>query len=193
MFWLVSIALGLRLPPLELLVWVLVVVVSIAVHELGHASAFAWFRYRSRIVLYGLGGLTIPSAGPNASSLDSWRRAVVSAAGPGAGFVLAACAFLMLPRVVSTTAGLPGALYYHLIWINLAWGALNLLPVWPLDGGQVARSVLTAMAGDNGHAAAAALSLITAMAGVVVAWRMGLPLASLFFAYFALMEWRRTF
>jgi Zn-dependent protease len=27
----------------------------------------------------------------------------------------------------------------HLIFINLLWGLVNLLPVWPLDGGQISR------------------------------------------------------
>mgnify|MGYP003575264485 FL=1 len=29
-----------------------------------------------------------------------------------------------------------------LLWVNLFWGIINLLPVYPLDGGNVARNVL---------------------------------------------------
>jgi len=29
-----------------------------------------------------------------------------------------------------------------LLWVNVFWGLINLLPVFPLDGGQVARNVL---------------------------------------------------
>jgi len=28
-------------------------------------------------------------------------------------------------------------LYSQLIWINMGWGVLNLLPIWRLDGGQL--------------------------------------------------------
>ncbi len=30
-----------------------------------------------------------------------------------------------------------------LLWVNIFWGLMNLLPVYPLDGGQVAREVMT--------------------------------------------------
>jgi Zn-dependent protease len=193
MFWAVSAVLGLRLPAVELLVWVAVVFASIVVHEMGHALAFALFRCRSRVVVYSLGGLTIPESTAGTGALRGWRSALVSASGPLAGFCLAGMTFVLLPLVVATSSGLSGALYYHLIWINLVWGAFNLLPVWPLDGGQVARSLLTAFAGDSGYAAATVLSLVTSGIGVVVTWQMGLPLAALFFAYFALAEWQRSF
>jgi Zn-dependent protease len=31
----------------------------------------------------------------------------------------------------------------NMLWVNIAWGIINLLPVYPLDGGRVAREVLT--------------------------------------------------
>ena len=30
-----------------------------------------------------------------------------------------------------------------MLWVNVAWGLINLLPVYPLYGGRVAREVLT--------------------------------------------------
>ena len=29
-----------------------------------------------------------------------------------------------------------------LLWVNVFWGLFNLLPVFPLDGGQVARNII---------------------------------------------------
>jgi stage IV sporulation protein FB len=29
-----------------------------------------------------------------------------------------------------------------LLWVNIFWGFINLLPVYPLDGGHIARNVL---------------------------------------------------
>ncbi len=192
MFWAVAVALGLRLPLLEHLIWVAVVFVSIMAHEMGHARALAHFRRPSRVVLYSFGGLTIP-VHDGSSALTGWRPGFVSACGPLAGLGLAAGTYLLLPLIGSTTAGATGALYYHLIWINLAWGAMNMLPIWPLDGGQLARSVLVHLAGDKGHAIAATLSLVTSGAMAVLTWQMGFPLAAVFFGYFAVMEWRRSF
>lgn len=33
--------------------------------------------------------------------------------------------------------------YFNLVQINLFWGLVNLLPVWPLDGGQISQIFLT--------------------------------------------------
>lgn len=191
MFWAVTIAFGLRLPPLEHLIWVVVVFVSIMVHEMGHALAMSVFRRPARVVLYSLGGLTIPE--PVGKPLSGWRPGFVSASGPVAGLALAAAAHLILPQLGSTNSGPLGALHYHLIWINLAWGALNMLPVWPLDGGQLARSLLVHLAGDRGYAISATLSLLTSGAAAVLSWQMGFPLAAVFFGYFAVTEWQRSF
>ena len=38
-----------------------------------------------------------------------------------------------------------------LVWINLAWAIINLLPIWPLDGGQMAREVFMGIAPSNGN------------------------------------------
>ncbi len=192
MFWAVAAALGLRLPLLEHLVWIGVVFVSVMAHEMGHALAMARFRRSSRVVLYSLGGLTIPVE-DGSDALVGWRPAVVAACGPLAGLMLAGLAFFVIPWIGSSSAGPLGALRYHLIWINLAWGLMNMLPIWPLDGGQLARAVLVHLAGDAGHAAAATLSLLASGAMAVVSWRIGYPLATLFFGYFAVMEWRRSF
>src|SRR5262249_18271358 len=46
--------------------------------------------------------------------------------------------------------------------INVFWALLNLLPVWPLDGGQIAREVAEAGLGPRGTAASLGLSLVVA-------------------------------
>ncbi len=33
--------------------------------------------------------------------------------------------------------------YWSMLWINIMWGLLNLLPIWPLDGGQITLTVLS--------------------------------------------------
>src|SRR5262245_31536533 len=89
MFWLVTVLLGLRTdgatPPAELLIWIVVVFVSILVHELGHAFAQRRYGGRPWITLYGMGGL--------AACDDCDRRTssqiLISLAGPAAGFLFA--------------------------------------------------------------------------------------------------------
>ena len=87
-FWIATLLLNgdglLRLGPEYLLIWIVVVFVSILVHELGHALAFRRFGADADIVLYAFGGLAIPTN----SIAGRGRRILVSLAGPIAGFVL---------------------------------------------------------------------------------------------------------
>ena len=54
------------------------------------------------------------------------------------------------------------ATYLFLAEINLFWGFLNLLPIWPLDGGQVSRDLLDWIIPGRGVRIALGLSLVTA-------------------------------
>ena len=48
-----------------------------------------------------------------------------------------------------------------LLWVNIFWGLINLLPVYPMDGGQVARNVLIQYDPMNGVRKSIWLSVIT--------------------------------
>jgi len=168
LFWLIAILLGYSSGNiLQILVWVLVVFISILVHELGHALAFRRYGLSSQIILHFAGGLTVPEStlwgsrwanvalGPN-------QNIFISLAGPGAGFLLAALVIagvLLLGGSIITTRLLgfipmPGfallpfggnllnMFVTALLWVNIFWGVINLLPVYPLDGGNVTRNVL---------------------------------------------------
>jgi stage IV sporulation protein FB len=168
LFWLIAVLLGYSSGnPLQILIWVLVVFISILVHELGHALAFRRYGLSSQIVLHFAGGLTIPEStlwgsrwanvalGPN-------QNIFISLAGPGAGFLLAALAiggvllaggsiittrllgFIPIPgfAVLPFGGNLLSLFVTALLWVNIFWGFINLLPVFPLDGGNVARNIL---------------------------------------------------
>ncbi|MCI0550422.1 MAG: hypothetical protein L0287_05670 [Anaerolineae bacterium] len=167
LFWLITLLLGASGDILLLPIWLLVIFVSLLVHELGHALAFRRYGQRSHIVLHFAGGLTIPEpvtwgSGLANVSLSPNQQIFISIAGPGAGFLLAG---LVIGIVILTggsvlttwllgilplplTAVLPfdsrilNLLVTLLLWVNIFWGLVNLMPVFPLDGGQVARNVL---------------------------------------------------
>lgn len=166
LFWLVGLLLGISAGSVtSILIWVAALFVSILIHELGHAVAFRVFGQPARVVLYHLGGLAIPGGSGSgwrgtSRSLTSWQQIAISLAGPGAGFLLAALVlagvaalggmvgfFTLFGMVPIPRAMLPGTSWIissaigALIWINVFWGLINLLPVFPLDGGQVARHV----------------------------------------------------
>jgi len=192
--------------------WVLCVFVSILVHELGHVVAGNIFGSRGHIVLFGFGGLAIGS-----SDLRSrWQRVVVYLAGPGAQFLLLGVIWLLVYRlellggpreqVIRLVERDPAMFAVWMLWaINLFWPILNLLPIWPLDGGQVSRELCEAAAPRNGRRYSLVLSMLTA--GVLAAhilmsqrgpglipwlndyFRTG-PLTAFFFILFAVQSYQ---
>lgn len=185
-FWLITLLLGARGDLLLLPVWVLVVFVSILVHELGHALAFRRLGQDSYIVLHLMGGLTIPRSvawggGWANVALSPRQEIFISLAGPGAGFLFAGLVILLivilggsvLPSLFLGFIPLPinavlpfGGQYVRLLfsillWVNFVWGLFNLLPVLPLDGGNVARNILLQYDPWDGVRKALWLSAIT--------------------------------
>ena len=177
-FWITVLMLGGELPPAHEAIWISVCFVSILLHELGHAAACRMFGDHAEIKLYAWGGLT----SWNSSFYGTMRQFVVSLAGPLAGFCLAGLALglalssgasirvghhLLIPvlAVLSKQATLtePGLWYTvlnDLLWVNFFWGLVNLLPVYPLDGGQAARAVFERFSPAEGRRRSLILSVV---------------------------------
>lgn len=142
-FWIIGLlfGLGVRHPTFgpgfrAALLWTAVVFVSIMIHELGHALVARAFGWKPSIMLYRMGGLT--SYRPSVQSRP--RDVAVSLAGPLAGFAFGGLVFLAQRKLHLSESQL--WLVRQLLWVNFFWGAINLLPVLPLDGGLVLRAVL---------------------------------------------------
>jgi Zn-dependent protease len=124
-----------------MLIFMLAAFVSITVHELGHAIVgLRCGAPYAEIMLYGLGGIArFPGA-----RLSRWQTILMTAAGPGAGFVLAAISY-GLWQAFSTEELVHTGLYTFAqvsLIINLFWSIFNLFPILPLDGGQIVREFL---------------------------------------------------
>lgn len=138
--------------------WVVVVTASILVHELGHAFAARSAGGSASIELYAMGGV---ARHEHKQQLSCAQRAWVSFAGPLAGFVVGAVVLL----VGSATAGfdsngLAHTVHRQLLWVNVGWGALNLLPLLPLDGGQILHAALDARLEGKGARPAQLVSVV---------------------------------
>lgn len=204
LFWLIALLLGSTGDIVLVPIWVLVIFVSILVHELGHALAFRRYGQRSHIVLHFAGGLTIPEPvywgrGIANVALTPNQEIFISLAGPGAGFLLAALVIVLVVAsggsVVTTwllgfiplpvTALMPfggrilNVMISMLLWVNVFWGLINLVPVYPLDGGNVTRYAL--LQADPVDGIRKSL-WISAIAGALVAFVGLLFLRSIFMA-----------
>jgi Zn-dependent protease len=172
LFWIMTIILGWSATERGLaflFVWVACVFVSILVHEMGHVLMGRVFGTRGHIVLYSFGGL----AGGSSGLRNPWKRIAVGFAGPLAGFVLYGLVYLLslglATYVMRTGRPLPEPhpliedVIDDLLFINWWWGILNLLPVWPLDGGQISRDFFGWLLPDNGARIAYGLSVVVAV------------------------------
>jgi stage IV sporulation protein FB len=128
-------ALG-RAGPEVMIAWLVAVTVSLLVHEFGHAFVARHFRLSPEVVLHGWGGLCAHQ--PARRDRDD---ALIIAAGPAAGLAFAAVCELiraLLPETATQSRFLL-ALFEFLWLVNFWWSLVNLLPLFPLDGGQLFR------------------------------------------------------
>jgi stage IV sporulation protein FB len=141
-FWLVSILLGWNPERADLVfIWVVCSFFAILVHELGHALTAEWFGWPSQIVLYFGGGLAMSDRHRNYSH---WRSIAVSAMGPGAGFLFLAVVVGIHIAINLNHIRVHEYVAYTIRYLeimNLFYGLFNLLPVLPLDGGQICSSL----------------------------------------------------
>jgi stage IV sporulation protein FB len=206
-FWLFSAMMGWSEDPRITAVWVACVFVSILVHEFGHALVLRAQGMDPEVVLHAFGGY---ASHHDYRRTSTWQRLVMLFAGPGAGFLLYALVLLLLkipgvnawlhPRQFSTVgqAGLSLAAVF-LLQINLWWGLINLLPVFPLDGGQMARELLRAWNPWRGVEVSLYISL--GVGALVAAWFFtqsnknlsysGILFASMAFESFQALQSRR--
>jgi Zn-dependent protease len=205
LFWLIALLLGSSGDLLTIPIWMSVVFVSILVHELGHAFAFSRYGVDSHIVLHFMGGLTIPESTrwgtgwANAAPSPN-QQIVISLAGPFAGFFFASLViaavlfsggtvlttmlfgFLPLPLTPILPFGgrILGIFVAMLLWVNIFWGLINLLPVYPLDGGQVTRNILVQYDPWDGARKSLWVSVVT---GGMIALAAFLFLRSIYMAF----------
>jgi Zn-dependent protease len=152
--------------PERLFVIFAVVFVSVLIHELGHAFVSRYFGMQPSIALTGTGGVTYWQ---EALPLSPPRHIAISLAGPFAGFLLAAFVYVMHNVVQYWPAGsLADYFYRWLLFANIGWGILNLLPVIPLDGGHVVQKIEEWITGRPDGKVALGISVAVGLA--VVGW-----------------------
>lgn len=140
------------------LLWVAIIFVSVLIHEFGHALSALFFKQKVQIQLIPLGGLT-SYEGPK---LRLWQQFIITFNGPLFGFFLFVLATAALRIELFHSPILVGVVRATQI-ANLFWTVVNLLPVLPLDGGQLLRIVLEAIFGVKGFKAALFIGALLAI------------------------------
>ena len=204
----------LRIVSCQLAGWLAAWFLTFAIHELGHALVLKkLFGAKPLIVLYGLGGVTIhqPVYRRRPGNLG---HVLISFAGPAAvlsviGALIAAFA-LGGRQIVLIPASFIGpipiwipwpqwaalhpdafqaaskAFLFGFLWMGIVWSALNLLPIHPLDGGQIARYLLMKVHPSGGLRFSLILSIACAAVFILLAVSSGDYFISIFFGLFAM-------
>ncbi len=201
--------------------WVACVFVSILVHEYGHALMAKRFDCSPSIVLWGLGGLcysqgerqtpgqrlAVVLSGPAAGFVLCGLVMAVTSAVFGitpsehlqtigsliglAPFPLDVAFKLQAVLKLESETQFAYTTYRNLVWINLMWGLVNLLPIWPLDGGQATQIVLSFFDRARGQRWGHVVSLLVAGILAILAITQTSELfLTIFFAYFAMINFQ---
>ena len=129
------------------LVWRVILTVSfficVVLHELGHSlTAKRYGVVVPRILLLPIGGMAEFDRLPRKPSAEF----LITIAGPAVNFAIVV---LLLPvwwHYFASDAAIEdfslAELLIQLFWANLIMGTFNLLPVYPMDGGRILRSIL---------------------------------------------------
>lgn len=158
--------------------------ISILIHELGHALTGKAFGAPTAITLQAFGGYASFPAG----SFTRPQNFLVIAAGPAIQILLGLGALALL---LYTKLPTPAAFAFinSLMEVSFFWAILNLLPVIPLDGGQLVLTIL----GPKRTVISLWISLVVAVIGALVMLYFSggsSILFPLFMASFAYENWK---
>ncbi|MBI5272529.1 MAG: M50 family metallopeptidase [Chlamydiia bacterium] len=173
-----------------IVVWVGIIFFSVLIHEFGHALTALFFGQKPQIQLVALGGVTSYEG----KNLRFWQQFLITFNGPLFGFFLFLFASLLLQCNLSAWPTVQGILKATQM-ANLFWTIVNLLPVIPLDGGQLLRIVLEASFGLKGFKASL---LIGAIVAALIAFYFLIQSAFLvgaiffLFAFQSFDSWRKS-
>lgn len=180
-FWVGALFIGLRGSDHigRALLWVVLVTISILVHELGHAFAYRHYGTESSISMHGLGGAT---RAESAGHLHAKQRIVVSAAGAFTELILLGLPAWLLMQTWNPS-GWAGLILYWLFWMNVVWAFVNLVPASPMDGGHIFDELVYLGTGEHKPSLVAKVSIATSIVMIIIGLFNGLTFMAFLFGY----------
>lgn len=146
----------LRDPRIENFIIGIVLAISLLVHEYGHAITARYFGFRSSITLEAFGGY----AEYNSRGVTFRQQFLITLMGPLFESVLILQSYILLQCGIFENYYVQYFLYATMR-LNILWCLLNLIPVSPLDGGQLVRAFLEKYFRYSGYKASILISMIS--------------------------------
>ena len=166
---------------------------SILLHEMGHALFGRLFGMEKSVLLLFLGGLAY---GPHPRGVKWWQNVLFFLAGPGAQLLLAAFIFggwvaaEAFAGGVQMNSALGKTALVTLLGVNIIWPIFNLLPIYPLDGGQIMRTLLGRFLRRDSELWTARVSLLFALMLGALALVGKETILAVFFGMFAYQNYQ---
>jgi len=168
-----------RLSGAFLVEWVVLGLIALLLHELGHGVAFRRYGVASSISFWGLGGLTMPDDVDAAERMTDRQMVVVALAGPAVSIVIgvvslaALFALRQFSEIESNSIRVPISIW---LFVNLGWGIFNLLPIASLDGGRAVSHFIGAiLPGRLGIFLGASANIVASLVLAALALQFGQP------------------
>lgn len=163
-----------------------VVIMSLLVHEYGHALTARFFGANPSITLEAFGG----HASYQGDRLTPKQHFIVTLNGPLLQSSLILISYLLLKDSFFQNEFVN---FFLLVTfrLNILWCLLNLLPIYPLDGGQMASYFLHKKLGAHGYRASIILGVICAAVAVPYLYIQGYQFFSIFVAFLGFQNFQR--
>ena len=168
-----------------LLILVIVFFISILGHELGHAFAYRRYGGRPSVFIHGMGGM---------ASVHGYytrkQKIIITIAGPLFGFLMALICygilFLYVMGILPINWQSAGGFYlsiflFLMINLNTFWSFLNLLPIMPLDGGQLLGHIMN----DKKPVLRGQIGAFTAFVAGIILMQLGFLFGMVLFGFLA--------
>jgi Zn-dependent protease len=157
-------------------------------HELGHAVAARSAGAQAEISLDFLAGYTSYRPDPRRPISPGWQ-VIISGAGPAVHIAIS-CAVLLAMGVNPFSLDSVGQsdAAAALWWAGPAIGALNLIPVLPLDGGHIALTGVETVVGAKGRRYMAIASIVATGGGAIYMFGSGRGGFAIFIAFLLISQ-----
>lgn len=181
-----------KLPLLAIVLFFPAAILSILIHELGHAVAARSFGARvESVLLYLMGGLTTWL--PGSRAITGTKRFVISAAGSGTEITVGLIVFMLMKMGVLGDAAVD--LMHHpfdtwfwqagyagqylaytagvFVWMSVFWGVLNWVPIGGLDGSHMVREIAVRKNPLRGDEIARGISIVASVVAFLYLYSRG--------------------
>lgn len=170
-----------RDPSMESAIVVIVMFISLLIHEYGHALTAVYFGARPAITLQAFGG----NAQYASQGISKLQQFFITLNGPLLQSLLIFIPYYLLESGVFDSHYYALFILYVTMRINILWCLLNLIPIDPLDGGHLVRYFLEEKFGSKGYKISLVIGLVSVALIVPYLYSIGITFFSIFLAFLA--------